>query len=570
MIWWWQDQRRAKAEKAAFIALQEEHDWVANVRIRHLAEYQLCVDVDVVHGGETFKLAVIYPTTFPDTPPIVMPYDEKRLSFHQYGPGGELCLQWRSDNWDPAVTGAMMLVSAYGLIAGERPLDGQTGTVPSEHRSTLGGELRFETWRLIVPEGAWASLNSQLSESVLKIALTMTVRRTQRVAHLTAIGTQGSEIWETPRPVPDAAGKRVGYLVRTGQDIDALALHPGGLFEDLTTRVPELASLFNGPEWPFLILIEQSGRHTAFDVVRRNGHPFLVPYRIVEEEELSKRSASNREAISLNRVAIVGCGSIGSKVAASLARAGVKKYVLVDEDIFLTGNLVRNELDAWAIGWHKVDALADRIGQLATNTDIDLHRIELGSQESSLALEAVLEAIGQADLIIDATADPTSFNLCAGAASRHLKPMIWAGVYGGGIGGLVARARPDIDPPPIEARRQITRWCEDRATPWQFRPGEGYEAIGREDYPFIADDADVSVIAAHVTRFALDILQGSETAFPNSAYIIGLKKAWIFDAPFDTWPVDLAPIGPWQDLHSDPDAGDISSLMANIIDKDAS
>nr|CAD6416750.1 ubiquitin-activating enzyme [Rhizobium sp. Q54] len=534
MIWWWQDQQRARAEKAAFVALQEEHDWVAGVRTRHLSDLQLCVDVDVVHNGETFKLAVIYPATFPDTPPVVMPYDEKRLSSHQYGPGGELCLQWRPDNWDPAVTGAMMVESAYGLISSERPSNGDSGTVPSAHRSTLAGELRFETWRLMVPKGAWASLQGQLPEAVLQIAVTMTVRRTQRVAHLTAIGTPGSEIWKTPRPAPDAPDKRVGYLLRTGQDADALALHRGGFFEDIATRVPELASLLSGPKLPFVILLEQNGRRTAFDIVRKNGQPFLIPYRIVEEEELSKRSASSREAVSHNRVAIVGCGSIGSKIAASLARAGVRKFLFVDEDIFLTGNLVRNELDAWGIGWHKVDALADRIGQLATDTDIAVHRVELGSQTSSLLMESVLEAIGETDLIIDATADATSFNLCGGAARRHRKPMIWAEVYGGGIGGLVARARPDIDPPPIEARSQISRWSEDRTTPWEFQRADPYVADGGEEISFIADDADVSVIAAHATRLALDILQGGETAFPHSAYMIGLKTAWIFEAPFDT------------------------------------
>lgn len=570
MIWWWLDQQRAKAEKATFVTLQEEHDWLASVRTRHLADYQLCVDVEIIHAGETFKLAVIYPSTFPDTPPIVMPYGEQRLSSHQYGPGGELCLQWRPDNWDPSVTGAMMVESAYGLIAGERLSDGTSGAVPSEHRSTLAGELRFETWRLMVPEGAWRSLDGQLPEAILQIAVTMTVRRTQKVAHLTAIGATGNEIWTTPRPAPDAPGKRIGYLMRTAQNMDSLALHPGGHFNDLSNRIPELASLLAGPQLPFIVLFEQSGRRTAFDIVRKDGQPFFIPYRIIEEQELSKRSASNREAIAATRVAIVGCGSIGSKIAASLARAGVRKYVLVDEDIFLTGNLVRNELDAWAIGWHKVDALADRIGQLASDTDIVVHRVELGSQTSSLMLDSVLEAIGQADLIIDATADPTSFNLCAGAARRHRKPMIWAEVFGGGIGGLVARSRPDVDPPPIEARKQIAVWCDDQATPWEFRPGPNYDAVGRDEVPFVADDADVSVIAAHATRLALDILQGGQTAFPHSAYMIGLQKAWIFEAPFDTFPIYLAPIGPWQDPRTHPDAGDIAELMAEMINEEAS
>jgi hypothetical protein len=437
MIWWWTDQNRARAEKAGLAALQEETDWLASVHVRHLDNLQLCADVEIVHGGEKFPLAVIYPTTFPDTPPIVMPYGERRLSEHQYGAGGELCLQWRPDNWDPAVTGAMMVESAYGLIAAERPPDGRTAVVPSEHRMSLAAELRFETWRLMVPEDAWSSLDGRLPEMIVEISLMMTARQLNRVAHLRAIGAQGSELWTSSQPAPTGAGKRTGYLLQTEQDLSVLALYGGGEFEDLSDRVPELASLLAESEWPFLIVLEKSGRHTAFDIVRsRHGKPLLIPYRIIEDGELASRSASNREALSRNRVAVVGCGSIGSKIAASLARAGVRKFLFVDEDIFLTGNLVRNELDARAIGWHKVDALADKIDQIAANADIITRRVELGSQTSATAMDSALEMIGDCDLIVEATANPISFNLCAGASKRNRKPMIWAEVFAGGVGGI--------------------------------------------------------------------------------------------------------------------------------------
>jgi hypothetical protein len=57
----------------------------------------------------------------------------------------------------------------------------------------------------------------------------------------------------------------------------------------------------------------------------------------------------------------------------------------------------------------------------------------------------------------------------------------------------------------------------------------------------IADDADVSVISAHLARMALDTLRPvAETDYPCSAYVIGLRKEWIFEnGPFDTFPVPL-------------------------------
>lgn len=569
MIWWLLDQNRARAEKAAFAALQEKHDWLTRVRTRHLDNLQLCIDIEITHNGEKFPLSVVYPTTFPDTPPVVIPHGEKRLSEHQYGPGGELCLQWRPDNWDPAVTGAMMAESAHGLISSERPPDGQEPSVLSDHRSSLGGELRFETWRLMVPDGAWNSLVRQMPEAVFEISLTMTARRSQRVAHLRSIGVAGSELWKAPTPAPTAARRRVGFLLRTEQDMSLLALHGGGEFKDFAKRVPELASVLERPVWPFIVVLEKGGRHTAFDIVRSDqGHPVLIPYRIVEEGELAKRSASDRDAVSNKRVAIIGCGSIGSKITASLARAGVRKFVLVDEDIFLTGNMVRNELDAWAIGWHKVDALADRIGQVVADADIDTRRVALGSQTSGLAMESALEAIGECDLIIEATANPISFNLCAGVARRYMKAMIWAEVFGGGIGGLIARARPGADPHPLAARDQIQTLCDEQNTPWEWKTEKNYEAVRPDSLPFVADDADVSVVAAHATRFALDILQGSETIFPSSAYLIGMKKAWLFAAPFDTWPIDLKLTEPWQAATFASSDEDIASFLSDLIDED--
>ncbi len=148
--------------------------------------------------------------------------------------------------------------------------------------------------------------------------------------------------------------------------------------------------------------------------------------------------------------------------------------------------------------------------------------------------------------------------------------MIWAEVFGGGIGGIIARARPDIDPHPLAARNQITTWCDDHNTPWEWQTENNYEAAREDDAPFIADDADVSVVAAHTTRFALDILQGAETSFPHSAYAIGLKKAWIFEAPFDTWPIDLKTTGFWQEPVAAHGDEDIAKFLSDLIDEEYS
>src|SRR5260370_30519819 len=55
--------------------------------------------------------------------------------------------------------------------------------------------------------------------------------------------------------------------------------------------------------------------------------------------------------------------------------------------------------------------------------------------------------------------------------------------------------------------------------------------------PRIADDSDVSVIAAHAARMAIDLLiPPSPHAFPNSVHLIRLTNGWISDTPVATAP----------------------------------
>ena len=61
------------------------------------------------------------------------------------------------------------------------------------------------------------------------------------------------------------------------------------------------------------------------------------------------------------KVAIVGCGSVGSSVAMHLAKAGVGTFFLIDHDVLAWPNVSRHELGASAVSRKKVEALASKI-----------------------------------------------------------------------------------------------------------------------------------------------------------------------------------------------------------------
>ena len=83
----------------------------------------------------------------------------------------------------------------------------------------------------------------------------------------------------------------------------------------------------------------------------KDGERVVLSYRTVAMADAAGgRLPEGYDVLAQKKVGIVGCGSLGSKVAASLARSGVAEFVLVDEDVLKTGNLVRNELDADGLG----------------------------------------------------------------------------------------------------------------------------------------------------------------------------------------------------------------------------
>ncbi len=77
-----------------------------------------------------------------------------------------------------------------------------------------------------------------------------------------------------------------------------------------------------------------------------------------------------------------------------------------------------------------------------------------------------------------------------------------------------------------------------------------------------ADDADVSVIAAHTSRMVIDLLvRPEESIFPVSAYAIGMSSQWLFEQPFDTRPIDLIPQGEWGETVEAMDADAMIEIL---------
>lgn len=98
-------------------------------------------------------------------------------------------------------------------------------------------------------------------------------------------------------------------------------------------------------------------------------------------------------------VVILGLGGLGSWIAEFVVRAGATKVILCDPGMVSGGLLVRQAYDDGDIGGRKSDRLAARLLRIAPQAVIEIW--------PALREEALSDALGVADLIIDATVSKT-------------------------------------------------------------------------------------------------------------------------------------------------------------------
>ena len=231
----------------------------------------------------------------------------------------------------------------------------------------------------------------------------------------------------------------------------------------------------------------------------------------------------------------------------------------------LPENLIRHDLNVHSVGTHKVNSVKAQLLAICNGASVIARKISLGGQEASGATSTLMDQLGECNLLIDATANSQAFNLLSAIAVSKSIPLIWSEVYAGGIGGFVARVRPEFEPAPLIARLQYHAWCSEQGVPWSGND-VSYETAHDGSALLIADDGDISVISSHVARFAIDLLIQKETSFPYSAYVIGLKREWIFSQPYDVRPFNFVREKAWSDKADEERSKESLDYLVNLLE----
>lgn len=505
----------------------------------------LCVhfQLALLHGA--FDGTLVYPAYFPDWPAYIRPRTPgERWSVHQYEGSGVLCLERGPDNWHESVTGVDLVRSANRLLWNEtlRVVVPGSPSVPSRHSATRGQDLRSHNRRFIVTRGLREALNALPSDRAIVLTTSTRLLDTSSTTVVTSVGRDPKAAIED---VPSAAAlegwQRSGWLVR----LDS------GLLPGRVTDTDGLRAKL-GDAWPWkdeldeavqmLVVCDTHGGLRAF-ALSGGAEPAFWECKVVDfSGESPSRLPATFTRLSEETVAIVGLGSLGGKIAVSLARAGARSFLLIDDDVLGPENLVRNELDWRSVGFSKVDAVARAIRLVSPCAQVQSLAVGVGAQENPSVSAALGNRLAKSDLVVDATANPNAFVALAALCKRSGTPMVWGELFGGGIGALMARSRPGIDAPPLSVRAHVLGLLDT------FDPAPGDEAKESSRYSLesgaqvlVGSDADVTALAAAMTQFALDTLcAGADSEYPVAAYLIGYKKSWAFKQPFDTIPIDCS------------------------------
>lgn len=231
-----------------------------------------------------------------------------------------------------------------------------------------------------------------------------------------------------------------------------------GLLDVTIHQIHGILSKWGNDWWnTFLSRLSPSGRAIATKPKNRGvvlrvpsnfGHSLLLLYwglrpakirstyllQRQDHEYLVQRTGS--EPV-MRHVIVVGCGSIGSRVAEHLALAGVNKITLVDDDKFSPDNLGRHVLGRQSVSKPKVNELAILLKERMPGVQIE-------ARATSVQIVLAKGELAGADAIVLTTGNSALERSIVRRAFREKWPslIISASVEAAGLGGHVIAMRP--------------------------------------------------------------------------------------------------------------------------------
>jgi hypothetical protein len=270
---------------------------------------------------------------------------------------------------------------------------------------------------------------------------------------------------------------------------------------------------------------------------------------------LKRVSGTNTNLNEKKNIALVGCGSLGSKIGMHLARNGNGPFLCIDNDLFMPHNNARHALTmTWAI--NKAELLA-------------LSMISIGNISAKPDKENAFDAdFSQSRVIIDTTASFTVRNFLMN--ETELSPVISCGLYNKGRCGLLVSENKD------KTNRLTGIWAhlyyqslnDTDIQRTLFDSELDNVRIGQScsSQTMTVDDARISIMAA---TMSIRIQQALEMNLAENAEIMFIKSDENYSLNTKIYPVpdfiEIPSGREWKAFISKPVINQMRELMRNIM-----
>ncbi|HEY6322370.1 MAG TPA: ThiF family adenylyltransferase [Thermoanaerobaculia bacterium] len=514
----------------------EQHELPA--KVLHDDEGHLVVVTEVHFRGEPLAISASYPHAYPHFAPTIGA-DRYLLDRHQDPIGHNFCLlENPGGDWEPWFSAAYLIAELLGPLlrdaekgpeavrAGEADMpepasalfryDPATIVLVPEQFLVQELPAKSGTMTLLRGTGRICLLVDATGIGEIEPALS------QRFTEPGAIRWQGRWVAVDAPPRPEAGSEGI---------LAALEVAEGQLLERrLRKKFPQgkrrheamirfgITFLEEGPSRN-----EQRRTWLFAEIKQMRGEKPRVA-RLLRAHALGRAERARRlpelPALTSAHVVLIGVGSLGGSVALELAKAGVAKLDLFDDDLYDVNNSVRHVLPATLAGTPKALAVAETCRALNPFIEVCGHDLAIG--DSLPAAERLDRALETATVVIDTTGALAVARHLATKARGSAATLIVAGLTAGSFGGDVFVVAPGA------ACLQCFLRAQQRQT--IPKPPEGERSavtpIGCRHPAFAGAGFEATELAAIVSRRTIQALE--TTSYPaaqNNWIVLDFRAA---------------------------------------------
>ena len=227
--------------------------------------------------------------------------------------------------------------------------------------------------------------------------------------------------------------------------------------------------------------------------------------------------------LQTTKIAIVGCGSVGSGVAKLLVKSGVTKFILIDNDDLEFANLSRHELGSMYVGENKAVSLRKELQRSFPHVEIISFEEKWQSVLHGDRSEELKTQLYDADLILSATANwGSDLGLISLQEHLDLGPIVFAFTEAHAVAGHII-VHPDCSNS-FQSNHvmngQNVGTMKIPCSMWDIPTLQRLPVCGGAFQPYGA--AALSYLHAMATEMILKLINGSEDVEP-------LRRVWLGD-----------------------------------------